>query len=253
MLLRALLFYGVIIIALLIYVFIGLIVSPLPYRRRYRIMTSWTHFALWWLEKTCSLSFRVSGLENIPPGPAIILSKHQSAWETMGLQLIFPPQIWVVKRELLRLPLFGWCLAMLDPVAIDRKAGRAALQQLVEQGSERLKTGRWVVIFPEGTRVPPGQKHRYGLGGGLLAEKTGFPIVPVAHNAGLFWPRHSIKKRPGTIDVVIGPTIHTQGKAAKEILSQVEAWIEATSDQLLTVAQNSQALTEDDLREKGAV
>lgn len=235
-LLRAVLFYAGAIIGLLIYTFIGLIVSPLPYRLRYRIMTSWTHFALWWLKKTCKLSFRVSGLENIPAGPAIIMCKHQSAWETMGLQLIFPPQVWVVKRELLRLPLFGWCLAVLDPIAIDRKAGRAALQQLVEQSSERLKAGRWVVIFPEGTRVAPGQKHRYGIGGGLLAAKTGCPVVPVAHNAGLFWPRHSITKREGTIEVVIGPTLETRGKTAKEILTQVESWIEAASDELLASA-----------------
>jgi 1-acyl-sn-glycerol-3-phosphate acyltransferase len=227
---------------LLVYTLLGLIISPLPYRRRYRIMTSWTRFALWWLKKTCGLGFRVSGLEHIPAGPAIIMCKHQSAWETMGLQLIFPPQIWVLKRELLRLPLFGWCLAMLDPIAIDRKSGRAALQQLLEQGSERLKTGRWVVIFPEGTRVPPGQKHRYGFGGGFLAEKTGCPIVPVAHNAGLFWPRHSIKKRPGMIDIVIGPAIDPKGRTVKEIISQVETWIETASDRLLTVPQTPPAV-----------
>lgn len=232
--LRAMLFYmGVSIALLVVYTPLALIMLLLPYRLRYRIMTSWTHFALWWLEKTCKLNWRVEGLEHIPKGPAIIMCKHQSAWETMSLQLIFPPQVWVTKRELLWLPLFGWCLAVLEPIAIDRKANRLALRLMIEQGAARLKAGRWIVIFPEGTRVAPGQKRPYAPGGGMLAEKTGYPVVPVAHNAGLFWPRHSIIKHPGTIDLRIGPTIESQGKTTKDIMAQVESWIETASDHLL--------------------
>jgi 1-acyl-sn-glycerol-3-phosphate acyltransferase len=201
---------------------------PFPFRARYWFITRWTTFNLWWLEKTCGLRYRVQGSEHLPQGNAIVLSKHQSGWETLALQLIFPPQSWVVKRELLRIPFFGWGLAMLQPIAIDRSTGRKALDQLVEQGRERLQAGRWVVVFPEGTRVAPGLKGRYGIGGAMLAQKTGYPVVPLAHNAGEFWPRRSFFKRPGTIQVVIGPVIDSRGRSASEINAAAEQWIEAT-------------------------
>jgi 1-acyl-sn-glycerol-3-phosphate acyltransferase len=201
---------------------------PLPFRMRYWFITRWTRFNLWWLEKTCRLGYRIEGVHNIPPGNGIVLSKHQSGWETLGLQLLFPPQVWVVKRELLRLPFFGWGLAMLEPIAIDRRAGRKALDQLVSQGRKRLQAGRWVVVFPEGTRVPPGARSRYGIGGAMLAQKTGYPVIPVAHNAGEFWPRRSFTKRPGTIQVVIGPLIDSRGRSAAEINAAAEQWIEQT-------------------------
>lgn len=236
-LLRSFTFYAGMLPALLVFGIIAVIVIPLPYFWRYRIVTRWTHFTLWWLEKTCRLRFRVTGIENIPRGPAIILCKHQSAWETMALQKIFPPQVWVLKRELLWIPLFGWGIATLDPIFIDRQAIRRALRQIVREGAERLAAGRWVTIFPEGTRVAPGEKHPYGASGGLLAAHTGCPVVPVAHNAGLFWPRKSLKKLPGTIDVVIGPAIDPKGKSAKEIMSRAEDWIEAHVERLLARAR----------------
>lgn len=199
---------------------------PLPVHLRYRIITQWTHFNLWWLAVSCGLRYEVEGRENIPPGPAIVMSKHQSAWETMGLQLIFPEHTWVLKRELLRAPFLGWALALLDPVAIDRAAGRRAIEQLVEQGRSRLQQGRWLVIFPEGTRVAPGHGGRYRIGGAVLAKRTGYPIVPVAHNAGDFWPRRGFRKRPGVIRVVIGPPIDPAGLSVGQIIGRVEAWIE---------------------------
>jgi len=133
-----------------------------------------------------------------------------------------------MKRELLWVPFFGWALAILGSIAIDRKAGRKAIDQLVTQGRQRLEDGRWVVVFPEGTRIAPGQKGRYRIGGAVLAEQSGHPIVPVAHNAGEFWPRHGFLKRPGVIQVVIGPPISSRGRMAADILKEAEMWIEDT-------------------------
>ncbi|OAD22671.1 Phospholipid/glycerol acyltransferase [Candidatus Thiomargarita nelsonii] len=189
-------------------------------------MSQWGRFANWWLEKTCQLNYQVQGLENLPATPAIVLSKHQSAWETIVFQVILPRQVWLVKRELLRIPFFGWSLAGLQPIAIDRKNLRQSLQKIIEQGKQRLAEGNWVVIFPEGTRVNPGEKKRYGVGGAMLAAQSGYPVVPVAVNSGKFWPPKSFVKRPGTIKVVIGPVIDSNGKSYKEINELTENWIE---------------------------
>lgn len=205
----------------------------LPYRLRFRIVYQWSRFNTWWLGVTCNLTHEVQGEENIPTQPAIVLCKHQSAWETINLQHYFSPQVWVLKRELLRLPVFGWALAMLRPIAIDRSAGRDAMAQVLEQGVARLEAGCWVVVFPEGTRVPAGSKRRYKAGGATLAEKTGVPVVPVAHDAGLYWPRNSFIKYPGVVRLVIGPPIETRGKSASEINREAENWIEGTVERLL--------------------
>lgn len=232
--LRAALFYGGMTVATLIYAPLSLLILPLPYRWRYRIVTQWTHFTLWWLRLTCGVRFEVRGRENIPDQPAIVMCKHQSAWETMAVQLIFnAPLVFILKRELLWIPLFGWGLASLRPIAIDRGNGVRSARQIVEQGRERLRRGSWVVVFPEGTRIAPGDSGRYMPGGGMLAEQTGAPVVPVAHNAGCFWPKNSFAKRPGTIQVVIGPPIETRGKNAKQITREAADWIEDTSRQLL--------------------
>lgn len=205
---------------------------PFNFNVRYRFISQWARFNLWWLALTCGLRYEVTGRENIPAGTAIIFCKHQSAWETLALQAVFPPQIWLLKRELLWIPFFGWGLAMLEPIAINRDAGLRAMRQLVEQGTARLRAGRWVVIFPEGTRVAAGQRGTYHKGGALLAEKSGFPVVPVAHNAGEFWPRQGFLKKPGTIRMIIGPAIPTQGLRTAEINALAEAWIEAQMQQL---------------------
>jgi 1-acyl-sn-glycerol-3-phosphate acyltransferase len=189
----------------------------------------WAHVNLFALRTLCGLSFRVRGLEHLSGRNAILLSKHQSAWETIAFLAILPrPQTWVVKHELLRVPLFGWSMALFEPIAIDRSAGRKAMRQLLAQGSRALENGRWVILFPEGTRVAAGARGRYGLGGAMLAEKTGRRVIPVAHNAGVFWARRDVRKYPGIIDVVIGPPMETKGRRATDINRDVEDWIETT-------------------------
>jgi 1-acyl-sn-glycerol-3-phosphate acyltransferase len=208
------------------------LILPLPYQKRYLVISRWAYFITWWLEKTCHISYQVEGLENIPKSAAIILSKHQSAWETIVFQKIFPPQVWVLKRELFWIPFFGWGLKSLNPIAIHRKNLRQSMQEIIEQGTDRLAKGIWVVIFPEGTRVAVGEKKRHGVGGAMLAEKSGYPVVPVAHNAGKFWPRSGFIKYPGIVKVVIGPIIDPIGKDYKEINQFVENWIEGTMGKL---------------------
>ncbi len=204
----------------------------LPYRLRYTLVSRWTHCNLWWLEKTCRLRYSVVGIENIPQQPTIIFCKHESAWETLVLQRYFTPQVWVIKRELLWIPFFGWSLATLRPIAIDRGSNRAALGQILTQGRARLEDGSWVVIFPEGTRVAPGERRRYRQGGAVLARRTGCPVLPVAHNAGDFWPRNGFIKRPGTIQLAIGPIIDSVGRSAADINRMAETWIEAAVDEI---------------------
>lgn len=206
---------------------LSLLSFPLAPIARYHVISKWTRFILFWLKVTCRINFRVKGIENIPAGPAVIMAKHQSTWETLALQVIFPPQVWVIKRQLLRVPFFGWGLAMLSPIAIDRGSGRAALKQILEQGTDRLKKGLWVVVFPEGTRVAPGKRGRYGIGGGWLAVHTGASVVPVAHNAGEFWPKGGFLKRPGIIDLRIGPPVSSINRSPAELTHAAETWIEA--------------------------
>ncbi len=224
--LRSLLFWiGLVTSTIIIAPFVPLL-YPLPYPVRYRYAHQWTRFNLWWLQLTCGLRYRISGATDIPGTPHIVMVKHQSAWETMALQKIFPPQVWVMKRELLRLPFFGWAIASMEPIAIDRSSGRKAVTQIIQQGRKRLEKGRWVVIFPEGTRVPPGKRGRYGTSGSMLAAESGYPVIPVAHNAGEFWGRNSFIKRPGTVDVVIGEPVVTGNLTAMELNEKIESWIE---------------------------
>lgn len=208
---------------------LSVLTFPLPPLTRYRFISQWTRFNLWSLRVTCNLSYRVIGREHLPADTAIALVKHQSTWETLALQEILPPQVWVLKRELLWVPLFGWGLAMMDPIAINRRAGKRAIAQIIEQGQQRLNSCRWVVVFPEGTRMAPGEHRRFGIGGAVLAAETGHPVVPIAHNAGHFWPRRGFIKRPGVITAVIGPTIDSRGRSAEEINRLAEAWIKNTT------------------------
>ena len=227
-LIRSSLFSVVFVTTIPLFALLTVLCFPFPFKVRYAVASRWALLNLWWLKRSCGLGYRVSGAEHIPRETAIIFCKHQSTWETLALQAIFPPQVWVMKRELLWVPFFGWALAMLGSIAIDRKAGRKAIEQLITQGRQRLEDGRWVVVFPEGTRIAPGQKGRYRIGGAVLAEQSGHPIVPVAHNAGEFWPRRGFLKRPGEIQVVIGPPIPSRGRAAGDMLKEAEAWIENT-------------------------
>ena len=216
----------------LVFTPIALASMLLPYRFRWRVVTQWSRFNLCWLAVTCGVRTEVEGLENIPAEPTVILSKHESAWETLALQRWFAPQVWVLKRELLRIPFFGWGLATMRPIAIDRSAGLSAFEQMLEQGEERLASGCWVVVFPEGTRVPPGARRRFKQGGARLAVHTGRAAVPVAHNAGDCWPRNSFYKYPGTIRVVIGESIDTDGRSALEVNRIAEQWIHETLERI---------------------
>ena len=193
---------------------------------RYRYISLWAKTILKWLKFTCNIDFEVIGIENIPKDPALILSKHQSAWETLAFQKIFPPQVWVLKRELLWVPFFGCGLAMTSPIAINRKAGKKSLNQMLLQGIDRLKKGFWIVIFPEGTRIKPGDIGKFHIGGAWLASQAGVNVVPVAHNAGRFWPKNSLLKLPGVIKVSIGKSISSKGKTAEELNLIVKNWIE---------------------------
>ncbi len=238
-LLRSMLFYCGLSLSTLVFVPLSLLIYPLALAQRFRIISKWAVFNLFWLRICCGLEHRVEGLENIPrDGAAIIMCKHQSAWETLALQQIFPPQVWVLKRELLWIPIYGWGLAAMDPIAIDRGSASKALRQIVEQGCKRLAQGLWVVIFPEGTRTEAGVRHKYQPGGGMLASKSEYPVIPVAHNSGYFWPRNSIRKVPGIIDMVIGPAIETKGKSAKQITKECEDWIESMVEKL-PIPQNN--------------
>ena len=191
-------------------------------------MSKWSVFNLWWLRVTCNIKHEVEGLENIPGEASIILCKHQSAWETLALQLYFPPQVWILKRELLWIPIYGWCLAVMQPIAINRQSAIKSMRQIATDGVKRLQQGLWVVIFPEGTRVAPGIHKKFQPGGGMLAEKSGRLVIPVAHNSGSLWPRNSFRKWPGTIKMVIGPPIVSKGRSAEEITRLAEEWIEST-------------------------
>jgi 1-acyl-sn-glycerol-3-phosphate acyltransferase len=203
--------------------------SPLT---RYRLISSYARTMIWLLGVVCGIRHEVKGIENIPEAPCVVLCKHQSAWETLALQVIFPPQAWVLKRELLWLPFFGWGLAMTSPIAINRSDGKGAVKQLLKLGKQRLAQGFFVVIFPEGTRVPFGERGKYKVGGALLAASSGAPVLPVAHNAGRLWGRNSFIKRPGLVTMSIGTPIETKGLKADEINARTEEWIENEIQQL---------------------
>lgn len=193
-----------------------------------RLGNAWSRSSLVLLRAICGLDVDISGQEHLPSGPAIILCKHQSAWETIALRPLFPcQQSWVLKRELLDIPFFGWALRCYHPIAIDRGSPRQALKQVLGQGEASLNAGRWVVLFPEGTRVAPGQRGRYNSSGAKLAERTGVPVVPIAHNSGVFWGRRAFTKHPGRIQLVVGPAIASANRSTAEINRLAEDWIEA--------------------------
>ncbi|MEQ1775843.1 MAG: lysophospholipid acyltransferase family protein [Burkholderiales bacterium] len=215
-----------------VFAVIALLTFPLSRLTRYRIITTWTRLVVGAATVICGIRYRVIGAENVPREPCVILCKHQSAWETMALQTIFPPQVWVMKRELLWIPFFGWGLAMLSPIAINRSSGSKALRQMAEQGRERLDAGFYIVIFPEGTRVAPGTRGTYHPGGAWLTVKTGALALPVAHNAGECWRKNAFIKHPGLITVSIGKPISPHGLTAAELNQRIEGWIESEMPKL---------------------
>ena len=224
---RALLYQAFLIITVIPYAIACLIWMPLPLRLRYRLTMGWPRLAIWAAKVILGLRWQTKGWENLPDSPAIVLSKHQSAWETMFFAAYLPRDVcFVYKRELHHIPFFGWGLALLRMIPIDRSKGRDAVDQVIRVGRQRLEEGRWPLLFPEGTRIAPGKAGRYKVGGALLAEATGAPVIPVAHNAGELWPRRAFLKKPGIITVSIGPLITTQGLSAVEINEKVQTWIE---------------------------
>lgn len=219
--------FAVLQIALTIFFsFVAYTTFPFSAHTRYRIITGYNHSVVWLSRWVLGIRYDVRGREHLPNVPSVILSKHQSAWETIAFLCLFPPIAAVIKQELLDLPFFGSAYRMLSPIAIDRSAGRAALKKIAEQGRDKLAQGFWVLVFPEGERVAPGEKGRYGIGGGWLAANADAPVVPVAHNAGEVWARDAFIKRPGKITISIGPVISTTGKSASEIMREAETWIE---------------------------
>lgn len=201
-------------------------VSWLPFRYRAGYLVIWNRATLRWLTLCCGVRYQVRGLETLPSGPCVILSKHQSQWETFYLQVTLLPVVTVLKRELLNVPFFGWGLRMVAPIAIDRNNPKKALRDIQEQGVQRLQSGKRVIIFPEGTRTAPGATGTYARSGAELACRANVPIVPVAHNAGYCWPSRSFIKYPGTVQVVFGAPIDPAGRSSRELTAEVKAWIE---------------------------
>ena len=230
--LRSLIFLLLQLVLTPIFSTLAILTFPFSALTRYRLISSYARTMIWLLRVVCGIRHEVTGLENIPAEPCVVLCKHQSAWETLALQVIFPPQAWVLKRELLWLPFFGWGLAMTSPIAIDRSDGKGAVKQLLKQGKERLAQGFFVVIFPEGTRIPYGQRGKYKIGGALLAASAKVPVLPVAHNAGRLWGRNAFSKHPGLITMSIGKVIATEGLKSDEINARAESWIENEIQQL---------------------
>lgn len=205
----------------------------LPFSVRYKIAGYWIDFILWVLKIACGIRHEIEGLENIENiDAAVVLSKHQSAWETIALRKILPPQTALLKESLLWLPIWGWALATLKPIAIDRSSQREALRTLIDKGTAYLRQGLWVVVFPEGTRTAPGERKKFNAGGAMLAQKSSYPVIPVAHNAGEVWPRYSFLKYPGVIKVKIGPAIETKDRKTGEINAEAETWIENAMNEI---------------------
>lgn len=209
-------------------IFFTIACTMLRFPQRFALVRVWARVLLTALKLICRLDHRVEGLENLPRGNHIALWKHSSSWETIAMSLVFPRQVWVLKRELTWIPAVGWGIQQVHAIAIDRKSGRSAVSQVVTQGKHRLAEGDWIIIFPEGTRMPPGHTRRYGVSGALLAAETGKLLVPVAHNAGAFWPRRGLLKKPGTIRVVIGKPVAAAGRDPREVNAEVQSWIQAT-------------------------
>ena len=212
-------------VSMVLVVGLVLIFFWLPVNQRYAIGSSWAKMNMYFLRWFCQLDYEIKGKENIPGEASLVISNHQSTWETMSFQHFLPNQLWVMKKELFRIPIFGWGLALMSPIAIDRSAGKKAIDQIVEQGEKKLNQGRWVVVFPEGTRISPGVESKYKMGAFIFASRISHPVVPIAHNAGEYWPKHSFIKYPGTITVSIGESFNASQMDASEVKEKVENWI----------------------------
>jgi 1-acyl-sn-glycerol-3-phosphate acyltransferase len=226
--LRASLYQLFLIVTVIPYAIACVLWSPLPLRWRYKLTVGWPRLAVWGAKVILGIRWQLKGAEHLPDGPAILLSKHQSAWETLFFPAYMPRELcFVYKKELHWVPFFGWGLALLRMIPIDRSKGRDAFEQVVRIGQDRINAGRWPILFPEGTRIAPGTEGRYKLGGALLASRTNTPIIPVAHNAGECWRRKAFIKKPGLVTVSIGPLIYPDGMEADALNRKVRDWIES--------------------------
>jgi 1-acyl-sn-glycerol-3-phosphate acyltransferase len=240
--LRSLLFNLFGFITVMLAAILLLLIFWAPRRVRYSICVCWCRLAIWGVRFFCGIKTVVEGGENLPDTPSVIMIKHTSTLETLWQVTYFPQTVWVIKKELLYAPFFGWAIGLaLDPIAIDRQAGGSAVKQVIRQGKEKLQQGIWVTIFPEGTRMAPGQTRTYGTSAAALAAAANVPIVPVAHNAGDFWGRLSFNKRPGTVRFVIGPTIETGGRHPKQVNHEVQNWIESRMREISALYRENSA------------
>ncbi|HLU60979.1 MAG TPA: lysophospholipid acyltransferase family protein [Gammaproteobacteria bacterium] len=229
---KSLLYIAFMVVSVILFAFAILVIFWSPYSWRYRVAQAWCGLQLWVLKHVLGLDYVIEGRENIPPDPCVVYWKHTSSWETFLTLLMWPKQCWVLKQELTFIPIFGWALRLIEPIAINRRGGRSAVRQVIEKGGKKLREGCWINIFPEGTRVAPDATKRYGISGALLAKETNTLILPIAHNAGDLWPRHSILKRPGRIIVRIGPPIDGADMEPEQINLAAQAWIEGEMERI---------------------
>lgn len=226
--LRSLLFVLITLLVTPVWACACFLAAPLPYNQRYYITSRWNVFIIWLAKVVCGIRYQFKGYENLPDQPVILLSKHQSAWETIFLLCTMPrPLVFVFKKELIYVPFFGWALGLLRMIPIDRSKGKDAFAHVVTQGRKRLAGGQWIIMFPEGTRIPVGQRGKYKGGGTRLAIETNTVVVPIAQNSGECWPKNSFIKKPGLVTVSIGKPISPEGLSANELMQRVENWIES--------------------------
>lgn len=231
-LIRSIIFFIGMVLSICLWVVPCVIARLFPYKVCFAIVSSWCTFNVKWLRLTCGINYEITGIENIPDRPCVIMSNHQSTWETLAFPAIFPTLTWVIKRELLFIPLFGWGIASTQPIALNRKQGRSAFKQLIKDGKEKLGLGRFILIFPEGTRIPYNEERELKIGGFVLAKKAKADILPVAHDAGRLWPRKGFVKTPGTIHLHIGKPICTQENTTEELRQQYSTWLSSTREEI---------------------
>ena len=224
LLLRSLLYFVGSIISLILITFCGLFFAFASYPTRQKFLSQWAIFCIWWLKITLNITTNIIGQENINKSPCVIVSNHQSTWETLAFQTIFPAHTWVLKRELLWLPIFGWSLALLKPIIINRGDKLKAIKRVIKQGADRLDKGVSIVIFPEGTRQPYKRIGDYQNGAAAIAKKSGHDIIPVYHNAGKLWPKGGFIKKPGVVTIVIGKPISSSILTSSELTKKVRDW-----------------------------
>jgi 1-acyl-sn-glycerol-3-phosphate acyltransferase len=232
-LVRSALYQLILVVVVIPYCALVYCTAPLPRLVRWRVIAGWPQFAFWLSRHLLRIDYEVHGTENVPREPCVILSKHQSAWETIAYTTIFPPHVYVIKRELLWLPFLGWGLGLMSPIAIDRSNRKQAMKRMIELGGERIRQGFSIMVYPEGTRIPVGRRGIYRLGGAVVAVNNGARVLPVAHDAGLLWPRNSFVKHPGKVTVIIGKPIATAGRTAEEVMREAEDWIEGEVEKLI--------------------